>query len=107
MPTLLHPITPILTTTTAWTATARQPGQTAQDDTFYYFPRGEAKTLLTARADADPSVLDRLESAYAAYAESHYLETPDGADYGTLQEFCEQAQKEHKLSRRRRRDTNL
>ena len=43
-------------------------GQTAQDDTFYYFPRGEAKTLLTARADADPSVLDRLESAYAPRA---------------------------------------
>ena len=73
-------------------------GQTAQDDTFYYFPRGEAKTLLTARADADPSVLDRLESAYAAYAESRYLATPDGADYGTLQEFCDAAEKEHKLT---------
>lgn len=73
-------------------------GQTAQDDTFYYFPRGEAKTLLTARADADPSVLDRLESAYAAYAESRYLATPDGADYGTLQEFCNAAEKEHKLT---------
>ena len=73
-------------------------GQTAQDDTFYYFPRGEAKTLLTARTDADPSVLDRLESAYAAYAESRYLATPDGADYGTLQEFCDAAEKEHKLT---------
>lgn len=73
-------------------------GQTAQDDTFYYFPRREAKTLLTARADADPSVLDRLESAYAAYAESRYLATPDGADYGTLQEFCNAAEKEHKLT---------
>ena len=73
-------------------------GQTAQDDTFYYFPRGEAKTLLTARADADPSVLDRLESAYAVYAESRYLATPDGADYGTLQEFCNAAEKEHKLT---------
>lgn len=73
-------------------------GQTAQDDTFYYFPRGEAKTLLTARADAGPSVLDRLESAYAAYAESRYLATPDGADYGTLQEFCNAAEKEHKLT---------
>ena len=73
-------------------------GQTAQDDTFYYFPRGEAKTLLTARADADSSVLDRLESAYAAYAESRYLATPDGADYGTLQEFCDAAEKEHKLT---------
>lgn len=73
-------------------------GQTAQDDTFYYFPRGEAKTLLTARSDADPSVLDRLESAYAAYAESRYLATPDGADYGTLQEFCNAAEKEHKLT---------
>lgn len=73
-------------------------GQTAQDDTFYYFPRGEAKMLLTARADADPSVLDRLESAYAAYAESRYLATPDGADYGTLQEFCNAAEKEHKLT---------
>ena len=73
-------------------------GQTAQDDTFYYFPRGEAKTLLTARADADPSVLDRLESAYAAYAESRYLAMPDGADYGTLQEFCNAAEKEHKLT---------
>ena len=73
-------------------------GQTAQDDTFYYFPRGEAKTLLTARADSDPSVLDRLESAYAAYAEIRYLATPDGADYGTLQEFCNAAEKEHKLT---------
>lgn len=73
-------------------------GQTAQDDMFYYFPRGEAKTLLAARADADPSVLDRLESAYAAYAESRYLATPDGADYGTLQEFCNAAEKEHKLT---------
>ena len=73
-------------------------GQTAQDDTFYYFPRGEAKTLLTARADGDPSVLDRLESAYAAYAESRYLAAPDGADYGTLQEFCDAAAKEHKLT---------
>ena len=73
-------------------------GQTAQDDTFYYFPRGEAKTLLTARADADPSVLDRLESAYAAYAESRYLATPDGADYGALQEICDAAVKEHKLT---------
>ena len=43
-------------------------------------------------------MLDRLESAYAAYAESRYLATPDGADYGTLQEFCDAAEKEHKLT---------
>ena len=40
-------------------------GQTAQDDTFYYFPRKTAQNLLAARADADVSVLDALESAYA------------------------------------------
>ena len=43
-------------------------------------------------------MLDRLESAYAAYAESRYLATPDGADYGTLQEFCDAAEKERKLT---------
>lgn len=73
-------------------------GQTAQDDTFYYFPRGEAKTLLTARADADPSVLDRLESAYAAYAESRYLATPTAQTTAHCQEFCDAAEKEHKLT---------
>lgn len=93
MPTLLHPITPILTTTTAWTATARQQARPRQDDTFYYFPRGEAKTLLTARADADPSVLDRLESAYAAYAESRYLATPTAQTTAHCKNFAMQRKK--------------
>lgn len=68
-------------------------GQTAQDDTFYYFPRGEAKTLLTARADADPSVLDRLESAYAAYAESRYLATPTAQTTAHCKNFAMQRKK--------------
>ena len=63
-------------------------GQTAQDDVFYYFPRKQAKELLAARADSDPSVLDRLESAYAAYVQGHYLTVPTGADYDALQEAC-------------------
>lgn len=79
-------------------ATGAAAGQTAQDDTFYYFPRGEAKTLLTARADADPSVLDRLESAYAAYAESRYLATPTAQTTAHCQEFCDAAEKERKLT---------
>lgn len=73
-------------------------GQTAQDDVFYYFPRREAKALLAARADEDPSVLDRLEGAYAAYAEGHYLTTPAGAGYDALQEICDAAAKERGLT---------
>lgn len=36
-------------------------GQTAQDDVFLYYPRSTAKELLAARAEEDPSVLDRME----------------------------------------------
>ena len=72
-------------------------GQTVQDDVFYYFPRKEAKALLTARAEGDPSVLDRLETAYAAYARAHYLAVPDGDDYASLQAELAVLVKERKL----------
>ena len=71
-------------------------GQTAQDDVFLYFPRDTAKELLAARADEDASVLDRMESSYAAYAESRYTAVPDG--YDDLKEECETAAKEQKLT---------
>ena len=71
-------------------------GQTAQDDVFLYYPRSIAKELLAARAEGDPSVLDRMESSYAAYANSHYTAVPDG--YDDLQAQCETAAKEQKLT---------
>ena len=72
-------------------------GQTTQDDTFYYFPRKQAKELLAARADGDASVLDRLESAYAAYAEARYLALPAGAEYDAIREELDALVKERKL----------
>ena len=57
-------------------------GQTVQDDMFYYFPRKQAEELLEARDDDDAGVLDRLESAYAAYVRARCLDVPDGAGYG-------------------------
>lgn len=72
-------------------------GQTTQDDTFYYFPRKQAKELLTARADGEASVLDRLESAYAAYAEARYLAVPAGAEYDAIKEELDALVKERKL----------
>lgn len=72
-------------------------GQTTQDDTFYYFPRKQAKELLAARADGDASVLDRLESAYAAYAEARYLALPAGAEYDAIREELDALAKERKL----------
>ena len=71
-------------------------GQTAQDDVFLYYPRSIAKELLATRAEGDPSVLDRMESSYAAYANSHYTAVPDG--YDDLQAQCETAAKEQKLT---------
>ncbi len=71
-------------------------GQTAQDDVFLYYPRSMAKELLTARAEGDPSVLDRMESSYAAYVNSHYTAVPDG--YDDLQAQCETAAKDQKLT---------
>ena len=71
-------------------------GQTAQDDVFLYYPRSIAKELLAARAEGVPSVLDRMESSYAAYANSHYTAVPDG--YDDLQAQCETAAKEQKLT---------
>ena len=71
-------------------------GQTAQDDVFLYYPRSTAQDLLTARAEGDPSVLDRMESSYAAYAASHYTAVPDG--YDDLQAQCETAAKDQKLT---------
>lgn len=63
---------------------------------FLYYPRSIAKELLAARAEGDPSVLDRMESSYAAYANSHYTAVPDG--YDDLQAQCETAAKEQKLT---------
>ena len=41
-------------------------------------------------------MLDRMESSYAAYANSHYTAVPDG--YDDLQAQCETAAKEQKLT---------
>ena len=71
-------------------------GQTAQDDVFLYYPRDTAQTQLEARADADPSVLDRMEASYAAYAASRYTAVPDG--YDELQTLCDEAKKDRKLT---------
>ena len=71
-------------------------GQTAQDDVFLYYPRDTAQTQLETRADADPSVLDRMEASYAAYAASRYTAVPDG--YDELQTLCDEAKKDQKLT---------
>ena len=71
-------------------------GQTAQDDVFLYYPRDTAQTQLETRADADPSVLDRMEASYAAYAASRYTAVPDG--YDELQALCDEAKKDQKLT---------
>lgn len=71
-------------------------GQTAQEDVFLYYPRDTAAALLQTRADETPGVLDRMESSYAAYAESHYTTLPDG--YDEIKTLCETAAKEQKLS---------
>ena len=47
---------------------------------FLHYPRDTAQTQLEARAEADPSVLDRMEASYAAYAASRYTAVPDGYD---------------------------
>ena len=49
-----------------------------------------------AGADADPSVLDRMEASYAAYAASRYTAVPDG--YDELQTLCDEAKKDQKLT---------
>ena len=72
-------------------------GQTVQDDIFYYFPRKQAAELLAARADGDASVLDRLESAYAAYVQARYLEVPAGEGYDATCEELQTLLKERKL----------
>ena len=46
--------------------------------------------------DADPSVLDRMEASYAAYAASRYTAVPDG--YDELQTLCDEAKKDQKLT---------
>ena len=63
---------------------------------FLYYPRDTAQTQLEARADADPSVLDRMEASYAAYAASRYTAVPDG--YDELQALCDEAKKDQKLT---------
>ena len=72
-------------------------GQTVQDDIFYYFPRKQAAELLAARADGDASVLDRLESAYAAYVQARYLEVPAGEGYDAIRAELQALLKERKL----------
>ena len=44
----------------------------------------------------DPSVLDRMEASYAAYAASRYTAVPDG--YDELQTLCDEAKKDQKLT---------
>ncbi len=46
--------------------------------------------------EADPSVLDRMEASYAAYAASRYTAVPDG--YDELQALCDEAKKDQKLT---------
>lgn len=72
-------------------------GQTVQDDMFYYFPRKQAKELLEARDDDDAGVLDRLESAYAAYVRARCLDVPDGAGYDAIDKELAALVKERKL----------
>lgn len=72
-------------------------GQTVQDDIFYYFPRKQAAELLAARTDGDASVLDRLESAYAAYVQARYLAVPAGEEYDVICEELQTLLKERKL----------
>ena len=72
-------------------------GQTVQDDIFYYFPRKQAAELLAARADGDASVLDHLESAYAAYVQARYLEVPAGEGYDAIRAELQALLKERKL----------
>ena len=72
-------------------------GQTVQDDMFYYFPRKQAKELLAARDDDDAGVLDRLESAYAAYVRARCLDVPDGAGYDAIDKELTALVKERKL----------
>ena len=72
-------------------------GQTVQDDIFYYFPRKQAAELLAARADGDAGVLDRLESAYAAYVQARYLEVPAGEGYDAIRAELQALLKERKL----------
>lgn len=71
-------------------------GQTVQDDVFLYYPRSIAKELLATRDEGDPSVLDRMENSYAAYADSHYTAVPDG--YDDLLSQCAAAAKDQKLT---------
>lgn len=72
-------------------------GQTVQDDMFYYFPRKQAEELLAARDDDDAGVLDRLESAYAAYVRARCLDVPDGAGYDAIDKELAALVKERKL----------
>ena len=72
-------------------------GQTVQDDMFYYFPRKQAGELLAARDDDDAGVLDRLESAYAAYVRARCLDVPDGAGYDAIDKELAALVKERKL----------
>ena len=46
--------------------------------------------------EADPSVLDRMQASYAAYAASRYTAVPDG--YDELQTLCDEAKKDQKLT---------
>lgn len=72
-------------------------GQTVQDDTFYYFPRKQAASLLQVRGQEEPSVLDRLESSYSGFAAAQDTALPDGAGYDTLKDQCSTLVKEQKV----------
>lgn len=71
-------------------------GQTVQEDVFLYYPRDTAATLLQARAGEAASVLDRMESSYAAYAASRYTALPEG--YEDIKTLCDTAAREQKLT---------
>lgn len=63
-------------------------GQTLQDDLFSFYMRSDYRESIRAwNEDEDSvSVLDRLESSYAAYVKSHYLDIPEG--FEELEQQC-------------------
>lgn len=65
-------------------------GQSEQDDVFSFYPRQvfrEAVEIWNADEDKK-SVLDRVESSYAAYVKNHYLAVPEGLE--ELETQCEE-----------------
>ena len=80
-----------------WSIAVR--GITLRDHLGVFTAAGKAKAETAPDEDgdeADPSVLDRMEASYAAYAASRYTAVPDG--YDELQTLCDEAKKDQKLT---------